>query len=235
VAIAVAQLIDRAQALVDKRNDLSIPPADWVVYVNRAQQSLDRKIAALDPGFRFATTDFTLTAAPSGATKDLAAASWTPTTRYVALHGLDLSPDTSTRRTIRGRPFRERNHGSLDRWWAPTIYADDRGYDLRGKTLVITPYEAAAGTYRAYCRGGCRLFTSDVDATPLDDQLEDYEEWIAIMAARSGLGIEESETGFMSQRLAELNAEIVEEHERDNGEPIRIADVEADDPDAYGG
>lgn len=236
MAITVAQLIDRAQALSDKRGDGSITAADWVVYVNWAQRSLDRKIAALDPGFRFSTTDFTLTATPSGAQKDLAAATWTPTTRFVALHGMDRSPDTTTRRTIRRKGFRARNEVSgLSRWWAPTTYAEGIWYDLRAKTLVLSPYEAAAGTYRAYCRGGCRLFTSDADATPLDDQLEDYDEWIVIMAARAGLGIEETEASPWDTRLAMLNTEIEQEHSRDDGEAATIQDVEGDDPEYFGG
>jgi hypothetical protein len=55
------------------------------------------------------------------------------------------------------------------------------------------------------------------------------------MAARTGLGIEESETGFMSQRLAELHAEIVAEHSRDDGEASKIADVEGDDSELWSG
>lgn len=229
--ILVAELVDGAKALSDKRGDGSVTDPDWVKYVNWAQRSLDRKIAKLDPGFRFATTDFTLTATPTGAQKDLKAATWTPVTRFVALHGLDRSPDATLRRTIRRKGFRARNESSgLDRWWSPTTYADGIWYDLRAKTLVVTPYEAAAGAYRAYCRGGCYLFTAIGDTTPLDDQLEDYDEWIVIMAARKGLGIEETDEGPWIDRLKELNTEIQDEHSRDDGEAPVLQDVEGDDP-----
>ena len=236
MAILVADLVDGAKALSDKRNDASITDPDWVKYVNWAQRSLDRKIAALDPGFRFSTTDFVLTATPSGAQKDLKAATWAPVTRFVALHGLDRSPDTTTRRTIRRKGFRARNEVSgLSRWWAPTTYAEGIWYDLRAKTLVVTPYEAAAGTYRAYCRGGAYQFTAIGDTNPLDDQLEDYDEWIVIMAARAGLGIEETEVSPWDTRLAMLNTEIEQEHSRDDGEAPVIQDVEGDDPEYFGG
>lgn len=235
MAILVATLIDRAKGLADKRGDASVPDADWLTFANWAQRSLDRKIAKLDPGFRFSTTDFTLTATPAGARFDLAGATWSPVTRFVALHGIDLSPDTVNRRTVTRAGFRSRNAAvGLSRWWTPAPWAPRISYDLRAKTLVVSPHEGAAGSYRAYCRGGCRLFTSEADPVALDDQLEDYDEWIVIMMARKGLGVEESDEGPWIQRLAELSQEIEDEHQRDDGEAPTIADVEEDDPGYHG-
>lgn len=230
MAISVATLIDQSKALADKRNDLSVPDPDWLTYVNWSVKSLDRMIAALDPAFRFATADFTLTSTAAGATKDLSTLTWTPggtAQPFAALHGLDLYPDLANRMTIGRRNFRERNRNAVGPW-LPTVEALDRRYDLRGRTLVITPFEAAAGPYRAYARLGPYLFVSPTDPVALDFQLEPYDEWLVIMTARKGLGIEESETGLQSERLTELREEITAEHTRDDGEAIVIADVEED-------
>ncbi len=233
MAILVATLIDQAKALSDKRGDASIPDADWAVYANWAQRSLDRLIASLDPAFRFAYSDFTLTSTAAGARKDLSTLTWLDANgasvagSFAALHGLDLNPDLSTRQTIGRRNFRERNTGAIG-WWYPTFIAQDRRYDLRGRTLIITPFEQAAGSYRAYARLGPYLFTGAADATALDWQLEPYDEFIVILMARRGMGIEESfdGAGLEGQRLLELKEEITAEHTRDDGEAAVIADVE---------
>jgi len=236
VSILVATLVDVAKGLADKRNDASVPDPDWVQYVNWGQKSLDRFIASLDPAFRFAQGDFTLTASASGARKDLSTLSWvdangatiTNPGMFAALHGLDQSPDTPQRRTVARRNFRERNRGTIG-WWVPTVLAPGIRYDIRARTVVVTPYEAAAGTYRAYVRLFPYLFTGLGDSVPLDFQLEPYDEYIASFASRYGLKIEESSPDFETQRMAEIKEEITAEHTRDDGEATVIADVE-DDP-----
>ena len=226
MAISVATLIDQSKALADKRNDASIPDPDWLTYVNWSVKALYRMIAALDPAFYFAQADFTLTATAGGSSKDLSTVTWsTPGQPFMALHGLDKDADTANRRTIRRRNFRERNISPVS-WWAPAIFDDNRAYDLRGRTIVVTPYESAAGSYRAYARLGPYLFNAVGDATALDWQLEPYDEFLTIMTARKGLGIEESDTGLQSERLTELRTEITAEHTRDDGEAATIADVE---------
>lgn len=224
MAILVATLIDQAQALADKRGDASIPGTDWLTYVNWAVKALYRLIVAADPGAYFEEANFTLTATPGNSFVDLSSI-FTPDP--AALHGLDKYPDTNRRRTVTSRTFRERNRGVVGSW-VPAAYAEDIKYDLRGRKLYVTPYENAAGPYRAYARLAPYLFTGVSDPTELDWQLEPYDEFIVIMAARKGLGIEESETGLQSERLAELREEITAEHTRDDGEPIKIADVEDD-------
>ncbi len=229
MAITVATLIDQSKALADRRSDASIPDADWTTYVNWAVKALYRRLVALDPDLFFASTDFTLTNTPSGAQKDLSSLGTTSPANaiFVALHGLDFSPDTPGRRTIQRRNFQERNRGRIG-WWYPTIVAVDRAYDLRGKTLVVTPYENASGNYRAYFRQRPYIFTSSVDATTLDVQLEDYDEYLAIAAAMKALNIEESSSDPWAMRLQEILEEITDEHERDDEAPGVIADVEAD-------
>lgn len=240
MAVTVAEMIDGAQALADKRNDASIPAADWLRYVNWGVKALYRLVIPVDPALYFAQADFTLTATAAGAKRLLSTLTWTeadgsspPGTSYQALHGLDMSPDTAQRRTIRRRNFRERNVPALG-WWTPAVFDDDREYDLRGRTLVLTPYELAAGSYRVYARLAPYLFVSASDTVPLDWQLEQYDEYVVIMAARKGLGIEESDTGLQSERLNELRAEITAEHSRDDGEAATIADVEDDVWDGVG-
>jgi len=231
-----ATLITRAKGIADKRNDASIGDSDWAVYVNWGVRTLYKFLVSLDPGIYFSQADFTLTATAAGAVKDLSTLTWpangsTPAGGFKALHGIDLNPDTSQRRTIRRRNFIERNAGVRIGWWTPTTYADDRAYDLRGRTLVLTPYELAAGSYRAYARQKPYEFTSEADGNPLDWQLEDAsDEFICDMAARRALNIEESDTQFNSGRLQEIKQELTDEHQRDNGEATRIADVEAEDP-----
>lgn len=145
---------------------------------------------------------------------------------FRGLHGLDLYPDTTNRRTIARRNFRERNMGRIG-WWDPTILAGDRQYDLRQNSLVITPYEIATGPYRLYYRQAPYKFSSVSDATALDVQMEPYDEWIRIMAARTGMGIEGGDQGVGSSRLAELKDSIASACRRDD-EPAVLADVEGD-------
>lgn len=228
MAVLVADLIDAAQALADKRNDASISPADWVRYVLYGVKSTYRKLVAADPAMYFSQADFTLAGGAAGSSKDLSTLTWAPAGTFMALHGLDKDPDTQQRRTIRRRNFLERNIAAIG-WWTPALFDDNRAYDLRGRTLAITPYELGAGNYRAYARLGPYLFTSSSDTNPLDWQIEPYDERVVIIAARYGLGIEESDTGPWSQRLLELNDEIMAEHSRDDGEGATIIDVEDDD------
>lgn len=225
MAVTVSFLIDKSKALADRRNDASIPDTDWFVWVNDSVESLYRKMVALDPALYFTTSDFTLTGSAAGAVFNLGSIA---APGFRAMHGLDLYPDTSNRRTIARRNFRERQSGVVG-IWLPTIIATDRKYDIRQNSLVITPYEAAAGPYRLYYRQGPYKFTSAVDATTLDVQLEPYDEWIRLRTAETALGIEEGEQSPWQSRRAELNEEIAAACRRDD-EPASIADVEDEQP-----
>jgi hypothetical protein len=145
---------------------------------------------------------------------------------FRSLHGLDLNPDTNGRRTIARRGFRERNQGVS--YWTPSIIATDRRYDLRSFALYITPYESAAGLYRAYFRGAPYTFTSTSDTTPLDALIEQYWEYVPIRAAMKALGIEESDQGPLATALAAIVSDVTEHHTRDDGAPAVIADAEDD-------
>jgi hypothetical protein len=229
MAISVATLIDKAKALADRRNDASIPDTDWYGYVNDGVEDLYRYLVSLDQSLYFQQSNFTLVGGIAGATFDLTTLNGSKAnTGFRALHGLDLNPDTTNRRTIVSRNFRNRNLGVVG-FWLPTIIATDRRYDLRGALLNVTPYEGASGSYRIYWREAPYKFVSAVDAVTLDFQLEPYDEWIRIMAARTALGIEESEQGVGSNRLAELRESIAAVARRDD-EPASIADVEDDGP-----
>lgn len=223
MAITVAVLIDQSKALADRRNDASIPDTDWYRMVNDSVESLYRKLVALDTALYFATQDFTLTGGVASSSYALTSISGTG---FRAIHGLDLYPDTTNRRTIGRRNFRERNMGRIG-WWDPTLLAGDRRYDIRQNTLTITPYEVAAGPYRLYYRQAPYKFSSAADATTLDAQMEPYDEWIRLRTAETALGIEESESSPWQNRRAELNGEIAAAHRRDD-EPAVLADVEGD-------
>lgn len=223
MAVTVAEIVTQGKTLADKLSDGSISDtAGWLVFLNRAQERLYKLITSLDPNAFFAQSDFTLTSTPAGAIRDLSST----LSRFRAMHGLDLNPDTSTRRTVPRKNFRERNRGAVG-WWTPTILATDRGYDIRGQNLVITPYESAAGSYRVYYRSGPIIYTA-VDTTPIDTIFEPHVEYIEILMARRALGIEESSVGPYSAELAELEALITAAHTRDDGEAAVIADVEGD-------
>lgn len=223
MAVSVATLIDQAKLHADKRSDASIADADWLIWVNWSVESLWRQLTAIDSSLFFAQGDFTLAGGVSGATKDLSTV--TGLTRFRSLHGLDLNPDTTNRMTIARRNFRERNQAAIG-WWTPAILAPDRRYDLRGRTLVITPYESAAGTYRAYVRLGPYQFTGAADATTLDWELEQFNEYIAIRAAMKALAQEESDESPLGRQLGAIIAEATAAHRRDDTEPPVIADVE---------
>jgi hypothetical protein len=224
MAVTVAQLIDRGKLVSDRRNDASLADTDWLIFVNWAVEAWWRFLTPMDTSLYFAQGDFALLATAAGAIKDLTTLA-APVFR--SLHGLDLSPDTTSRRTIGRRNFRERNLAAVGPW-LPTTWATDRRYDIRGKNLVITPFESAAGTYRIYYRGAPYHFTSAVDATALDLELEQYEEGISILAGRYAMGIEETDPSFWTGRLGEMRDEVQAAYDRNDGEPAVIADVEED-------
>lgn len=228
MAILVATLSDQAQFLCDKRNDGSVLPSDWVMLANWAIKSLWRMVSSIDPDWYFDQQDFSLTGGAAGAKLDLTTLVGTGAHAFRALHGLDYMPDTSSRRTIPRRGFQERNQGRIGRW-LPTALANDRSYDIRGMVLTITPYEIAAGPYRVYYRYAPYLFTAAGDTTPLDAQLEPYDEYLTQMMSCRALGIEESDQSPAGERLAELRKEILDEHTRDDESPVVIADVEGND------
>jgi hypothetical protein len=230
LAILVATLIDDAQLQSDKRNDGQLASADWVKMVNWAVKSLYRLLTSLDPDAYFDQQDFTLAGGVGGNTFDLKTLTGTGSLPHTfrALHGVDFRPDTTGRRTVTRRNFQERNQGAIG-WWLPGQPCTDRKYDLRAKILNITPYEVAAGTYRVYYRYAPYLFTGSADTNPLDAELEEYDEYIGVMAAMKALGIEESSQDPLAQRLGVLVQEITDEHERDDESPAVIADVEDND------
>lgn len=229
MAFSVSQLIDLSKASADKRSDGSIQDTpDWVQYINWANETVWRKLIALDPGLYFAQSNtFTLTATETGAAIDLSTLTYTPTGTFRILKGVDLNPGLTTRRTILRRNFRERNMPAIS-WWVPTLVASDRRYDERGRTLVITPFEAAAGNYRVYATCAPYLFTGTGDANPLDWQLEQYAEVIVDLAGRRTLRIEESDLTDINARISEIYVEMQGAHRRDD-EAAVIGDVEDED------
>ena len=156
-----------------------------------------------------------------------------PVPVFRSLHGLDLNPDTVLRRTVPRRNFRERNMGRVG-WWSPTLFAIDRAYDLRGTSLVVTPYEFASGNYRVYYRSGPYNFNAPTDVTPLDAILDPYNEWVVLKAARKGLKVEESDSAPWTEEIESLRESIISSHMRDDVEPSIIADVEGDSGGTWG-
>jgi len=238
LSILVASLIDSAQMLSDKRNDAQLASGDWLTAVNWSVRSLWRLLSSLDPDAFFAQYDFTLAGGTSGATFDLKTlgslngtlGTWA---QFRGLHGIDYNPDTNSRYTIKRRNFQERNRGRVGTRWIPSILDPERAYDIRGYVLTITPYELAAGPYRVYYRYAPYLFTAANDSTPLQYELEPYEQFLAAQAGRLGLGIEESDQGPLAALCDELKQEIVDEFERDDEAAAIIGDIEGEDAFSY--
>lgn len=221
MSVLVAALIDQAQLVTNNRRNLAIAAADWLVFVNWAVESWYKFRISLDPNLYFKERDVTLAGGIAASSIDLTTG-FTPALRSV--HGLDVNPDTTQRRTVTTRGFRQRNE--TVGWWTPAPTCDIRKYDLRARTLVITPYETSAGTYRVYYRAVPYQFTSAVDATPLDAVLEPESEAIVKLAACSALNIEETNEDPYAKRVLAIKAEVQAAFERDDGEPARIQDVE---------
>lgn len=228
MAVLVATLSDQAQMLCDKRSDAQLTTADWVTLANWSVKSLWRVICAMDPDAYFDQQNFTLVGGIGANTFDLTTLTGTGAHAFRALHGLDYMPDTTSRRTVPRLNFQERNRYGRYGRWLPTVLCVDRAYDIRGLILNITPYEVAAGPYRVYYRYAPYLFTGAADATPLDAQLEPYDEYLAVQMGMRALGIEESAQDPLAERLGELRQEIASEHTRDDEAPSIIADVEGD-------
>ena len=160
---------------------------------------------------------------------DTSVQTWTQNntaTRFRALHGLDINPDTGNRLTVGRRNFRARNMGAVGPWY-PAALCADRRYDLRAAMLTITPYEAAAGNYRAYYRAAPYKWAAPTDSDPMDAQLEPYDEWVVIRAAMKALKIEEGDTNPWREELELLRESITSSHQRDD-EAAVIGDVEDD-------
>lgn len=228
MAILVAALIDAAKMQADKRNDQQLSDGDWTTIANWSVKSLWRRVSAVDPDWYFDQQDFTLAGGATGAALDLTTLVGSGAHSFAALHGLDVNPDTSQRRTVPRLNFLERNRGRIGRW-LPTVLCVDRSYDIRGLSLNITPYEVAAGSYRVYYRYQPYLFSGPTDTNALEPQLEPYDEYLSVRMAERALGIEESDQSPMATLRAELWKEILDEHSRDDEAPSVIADVEGDD------
>lgn len=176
-------------------------------------------------GLTFANDPFILTL--FGGTVDTSVQTWVVNdvyTRFRSLHGLDVNPDTSQRRTVTARGFRARNE--MIGWWTPAPACDVRKYDLRVNMLVITPFEQAAGNYRAYYRAAPYKWATPTDGDPLDAVLEPEIEAIVLLAACSALNIEETSNDPYIKRINVIKAEVTATYDRDDGEPACIQDVE---------
>lgn len=221
MAITVVSLIDQAQLVSNNRRNAAISQTDWVTFINWAVESWYKFRISLDPSLYFAQRDVTLVGGIAASTIDLTTG-FTPGVR--ALHGVDVNPDTGSRYTLRSRNFRQRNESVGG--WIPTTWCPVRFYDVRAMSLVVTPYEAAAGVYRVYYRGKPYQFVSAIDAVPLDAVLEPESEAIVKLAACSALGIEETSDDPWVKRINAIKAEVQAAYERDDGQAFQIADVE---------
>lgn len=214
-----SELIDQSKLVSNNRRNAAIADADWIIFLNWAIESWYKFRIALDPALYFSTRDIVVAGGISGSAIDLTTG-FSPLFR--TLHGVDVNPDTAARRTVTARGFRQRNE--TVGWWTPAPTCDVRKYDMRAYSLVITPYETAAGTYRVYYRGAPHSLTGPSDTTPMDFVLE--PEAVVLLAACHALRVEETSDDPWNKRLAVIKAEVIAQYDRDDGEPSKIQDVE---------
>jgi hypothetical protein len=98
------------------------------------------------------------------------------------------------------------------------------GYDLRGSTLVLFPYAAAAGhSYRLHYVPTPTALAADADTL---DGLDGYDELVVLdvalkVCAKSG----EDASIFGAQKAAMLDRVLSSAHSRDAGEPPHTTDL----------
>jgi hypothetical protein len=217
----LAELTTAAEADSDREGDTSVT-ANWPVWCRQGIESLWRILIANNKTLFYDVWNFSLTGGSTAASASILTTAYSGTFRRII--GLDVWPDTARRRRVPMRPFVNRNDGAYAALWLYVPYCDDRGYMLQGTTLTVTPFERAAGDYRAHIRTGPVLPAGVGDS--ISPEMDPYAEYISDFMARKALGKEESSTDFASERMQEIRAEIIEEGDRNEGEAAAIADVE---------
>lgn len=188
MAVTAQNLIDGASDIADMVNDPHVASATWIRWINRGQEKLWRKLAGTFAGFYRTQADFTIAGGAAGNTMAIPA-----TMRQVL--GVSKDPDNpALRTTINGR-----NDGERDEQYRRT-------FDVIGQSVVIQPFEYAAGVYRLYGVAGPTPVA--VAADPIDPQLEPYVEYLETYMAIKAHGKEESNNADLIVELKEIWDEI---------------------------
>jgi hypothetical protein len=173
------------------------------VWINEAYRELyDLLVAQFQGSFYYSTQDFTIA---SGNTFSVPA-------DFYHLTGIDwiiTAPDQL--QTLRRVMFGERNAGR-------------QGYDLRGNTVTLLPYNWPAGkTFRLYYVPAPASLVIDGDTF---DGVNGFEEYVVVdtcikVCAKSGedAGIFGAQKAAMIERIAAMASQ------RDEGEPAHVQDV----------
>lgn len=218
----LAELTTAAEADSDREGDTSVT-AYWPVWAKQGIESLWRILIGNFTDLYYESEDITLVGGAASNAWNLTGGAIPNARRLV---GVDVNPDTALRRRVRARPFVNRNDGAAGRIWAGVPWADDREYMLQGNSVIIVPYEIAAGRYRSHVRTGPTIPATGPDS--IDAVMDEYAEYISDFMARKALGKEESSTAFATERMREILAEIIAAGDRNEADPWVIADVEGD-------
>lgn len=203
----LASLIASSKVTGDLENNESVSDPAWALHINRALEELYDRIALVDPRRFRSTSDFALTSSVNSVALP---ADFLRLVRP----GVMKDPTLVNRRRV--RRFNPSDVGQL---------ASLR-YDLYGQTLVIEPYNLAAGNYRMYYAAAVVSMDDDTDA--MDTRLDQYVEFLEVSAAIRARGSKQLDVGWLEKRLARLDERMEMTVRRDTANPETTADEQTD-------
>lgn len=147
--------------------------------------------------------------------------SYTLTSTFYKILGLDLKVGNNEYRPLRIFTFEDRNHRSASdvlRGIHPQVR-----YRILGNKIRFTPADRAQGTYRLWQVPRAATLSDDADTI---DGINGWEEFIVLDAAIKCLSKEESDTSELTRQRNEIQKRIEDAAaSRDIGQPERITDV----------
>lgn len=203
----LASLIASSKVTGDLENNEAVTEPAWTLHVNRAHEDVFDRIALVDPR-RFRTTfDFPLTSSVNSVALP---------SNFLRLvrPGVMKDPTLVNRRRV--RRFNPSDVGQL---------ASLR-YDMPGQTLIIEPYNLAAGNYRMYYASTVTPMVNPAD--PMDTRLDQYVENIEVIAAIKARGSKQLDVAWLERRLVQLDERMELTVRRDAANPETTADEQTD-------
>lgn len=223
MSIALSVLRTRAKQRADLENSDFIEDSEWLTYINGSYARFyDMLVGRFVDWYVEDPLDFTVS---SGSTYAL------PFDFYKLL-GVDRLVSGSDYVALRPFNFADRNKRRASdafRGLYPNVQ-----YRIMGTNLRFTPEDQATGDYRLWYVPTYTPLSADTDTI---DNVNGWEDWIILDAARKALVKEESDITAVVMELRELEKRIEEmAQQRDIGETDRITDVSLegyDDPAFY--
>ncbi len=216
MATLLSDLTAGAIQLADMVGNNFVTAAQWRLWCgDDAVRELHGIVSTAYSDTFFKTLTFTMTGAAAGV--------YTLPTDFMRMRGLDLNPDTPSRRTIHRFNFGERNGKRR----GPVDFNNWRRREYRivsRTTMIIEPVEQAAGPYKLYYVPIPPVLVADGDS--LQTELVPFREYIFIVAAIKALGKQEKDTADLKERRDLMRADIMASAATDENEADTIVDVE---------